>query len=211
MRSLAGDPVTKVEEAQNRRRKAADWRMRLTGRVRGVGSWSATVGVVVFVVVIIIVSLEPVPEAMRAVGLVSAAMLWLGGGGLWIGGWVLQLVLAQLADDRAEAEEARELEAARMAQLAAAQKALADQLATAQRELGAVLLELVEIRKRQVFLLSSLGAEAAAVVEVSERFQDLEADVASVRLWQQRVDEETQGKVNGKVTALRPASPQPPS
>lgn len=166
MRGLAGSQMTKAEEA-HRRRKATDWRMRLADRIRGVGSVTATIGVVTLILVAIIVTLEPVPDAWRAVGLVTAAMLWLGGGGLYIAGWVLQVVLAQLADDRAEAEEAEERQAARVAQLAAAQSAIEAKLAGMQKDLAAlrdgaadVLLELVEIRKYQI-LLSRLGAEGA--------------------------------------------------
>lgn len=48
------------------------------------------------------------------------------------------------------------------------------------------------------------GAEdAAGVAEMSERFRDLEADLASVRLWQKQIHEELTARLKGKLTDLR--------
>lgn len=63
--------------------------------------------------------------------------------------------------------------------------------------------ELVSRLLRAVSELS-VARDDPKVAELSERCQDLESDLASVRLWQKQIHEEFTARLNGKVTDLRP-------
>lgn len=91
----------------------------------------------------------------------------------------------------------QEESAAALARVVKRQDVLGDMLAELRGPLREVLRTQAEILSR------SGAAEASVVTELSERCQDLEADLASVRLWQKQIHDELMANLNGKVTRMR--------